>query len=265
MQFDMYNTEGSSLRNVQLQMLEMIKVIDGICQENGIEYFLNGGSALCAARHKGFIPWDDDMDIALLEHDYKKLIKILKHYNSNKYVLQMQSTDFNYINEVPKFRMREGEFLGSFPLRGRLYKWKGPGIDIFCFQRNSYLAARISAGIHSRLLHWTYRIRSNGFRCCITKMMYVLWLIIKPLCKVFNILRKPDELHNALGMGYAHFYICESHLKPLIRLPFEDTELPVPAQYDKFLTSLFGDWRTPPSKEEILRHGTHSKELINLK
>ena len=244
-------------------MLEMVKFIDQVCKENNIQYILDGGSALGAVRHQGFIPWDDDMDIALLEPDYKRLIKILLNIKSGKYVLQTQSTDFNYINAFPKFRMREGNFLGSNPNRGKLYKWRGPAIDIFCFQKNSYWAARISSSLRSRLLFWTWKINTLWLRYAITKLMFGIYYCSLPFIKLLNILHKEGEMHNALGQGWPHLYIWEKHVTPIIRVKFEDTMLPVPEQYDGFLTDLFGDWRTPPSEEEIRRKGTHSKELTN--
>ena len=259
-----FNPEGSAIRIVQLKMLEMIKFLDKICKDNDIPYILDGGSALGAIRHQGFIPWDDDMDIALLEPDYKRLIKILRNLDSDKYVLQSQETDYNYINQFPKFRMKEGDYLGNFPSRSRLYKWRGPGIDIFCFQHNSYIAAKVSQIIHAKLLNWTWKIQSDKKRWFVTKTMYGIYYCCMPLFWVLNVFRKPQEYHNALGQGWCHLYI-KGILSPTIQVPFEDTMLPVPSDYDVFLTSLFGDWRTPPSKEEILSHGIHTKELFTSK
>lgn len=262
--YSMYNPEGSLLRTIQLQMLEMMEYLDKICRENGIEYILDGGSALGAIRHRGFIPWDDDMDIALLESDYKRLINILGTSKSDKYVLHMQETDFNYINMFPKFRMREGELLGSFPSRGRLYKWKGPGIDIFCLQRNSYLAAKVAKKVHILLLKDTWKIKNELLRKAVTKFLYGCFKLSLLLIKPLNLLRKNDELHYACGQGWANIYYSEKSLKPIIRTAFENLELPVPADYDTYLTNIFGDWRTPPSDSEIKNFGIHSKEILNV-
>ena len=57
--------------------LEVLEVIDTICREHNIQYFADWGTLLGAIRHKGFIPWDDDIDICLKRNDYDKLIKIL--------------------------------------------------------------------------------------------------------------------------------------------------------------------------------------------
>lgn len=259
-----WNPEGSPLRNVQLEMLEMMKYLDDICRSHDIQYMLNGGSALGAVRHKGFIPWDDDMDIALLEPDYKRLVKVLISLDSDKYVLHCQQTDFNYVNAFPKFRKREGNFMGSFPNRGRLYKWRGPGIDIFCFQHSSYYAAYLASAIRGRLVNWTWRIRQANIRRLTTKLMFALYACVKPFIIVLNIFSRKGELHNAMGMGWPQHYIWEQHLKPFVLTDFEDTQFPVPNNYDAFLTGLYGDWRTPPTAEEIKKTGTHSKELTNI-
>ena len=67
----------TELRHLQLVILDIIKDIDIVCKNNGIEYYLLGGSAIGAIRHKGFIPWDDDIDIFMMENEYKKLIDLI--------------------------------------------------------------------------------------------------------------------------------------------------------------------------------------------
>ena len=70
--------EGDTvLRQTQLVLLHLLHVIDRICSENGIRYWLAWGSCLGAMRHDGFIPWDDDLDIGLSVKDFKRLIKLL--------------------------------------------------------------------------------------------------------------------------------------------------------------------------------------------
>lgn len=74
----------TELRHLQLVILDIIKDIDIVCKNNGIEYYLLGGSAIGAIRHKGFIPWDDDLDIIMTHSNYNRFLKVCKEQlNSN--------------------------------------------------------------------------------------------------------------------------------------------------------------------------------------
>ena len=74
------HNDGSvtTVRMLQMKLLEMLKDIDKVCQKHQIPYWMSGGSALGAVRHQGFIPWDDDMDIAMMREDYEAFQKVVK-------------------------------------------------------------------------------------------------------------------------------------------------------------------------------------------
>ena len=67
-----YNPDGSDLRRMQMRMLDMLKEVDRICKKYDIPYWLSGGTLLGSVRHGGFIPWDDDLDIELMEDDFQR-------------------------------------------------------------------------------------------------------------------------------------------------------------------------------------------------
>ncbi len=77
----------NKIEDIQKQMLHLLKIVDKICKENDLSYFLDGGTAIGAYRHKGFIPWDDDLDISMLKADYLKLLSILRKLDKRKYFL----------------------------------------------------------------------------------------------------------------------------------------------------------------------------------
>ena len=91
-----FNPEGSPLRRQQMVMLEMVTVLDKICKKHDIPYFLYGGTLLGAFRHNGFIPWDDDLDVAMMRQDYKRLMKVLPAKLPSYIALQNNDTDKNY-------------------------------------------------------------------------------------------------------------------------------------------------------------------------
>lgn len=72
------------LRDIQLANLALLKELDYVCKQNGLQYWLDGGTLLGAVRHKGFIPWDDDIDVSMMRNDYLKIIDIFNHWTRNK-------------------------------------------------------------------------------------------------------------------------------------------------------------------------------------
>lgn len=96
----------TELRHLQLVILDIIKDIDIVCKNNGIEYYLLGGSAIGAIRHKGFIPWDDDLDIIMTHSNYNRFLKVCKEQlNSNKYYVQEGLVDWPL--DYSKIKLRD--------------------------------------------------------------------------------------------------------------------------------------------------------------
>ena len=76
---------NQTVRDVQNKILEIMKYIDSLCRENGIVYYIMGGTALGAIRHGGFIPWDDDLDIFMTPSEYEKFKKVFENENSEQF------------------------------------------------------------------------------------------------------------------------------------------------------------------------------------
>ena len=256
-----YHPDGSALRRTQLELLEILKVLDGICKEHNIEWWLSSGTLLGAARHQGFIPWDDDIDIVMLRKDFKRFDKIMRNYQSEEYVYHSMSTDVDYVYLFSKFRKRQGD-AGEEHRRSKFYKYKGPFVDIFCIEKTNYFAARASSIIYNNLQHLTSYVRWSWLRRPLILLVNLLCLgIIVPLLRLVGLINPSGEYHYTLGLGWGRHKFLMEHTFPLGRAKFEGVEFPVPKDMDAYLSQVYGDWRKLPTDEQI-RKAIHSPIYI---
>lgn len=101
---------ADSVRDVQNKILYIMKYLDSVCRKNGITYYIMGGTALGAVRHKGFIPWDDDLDIFMTPEEYGKFKAVFEKENSAEFVLQEWRTSDKYL-EYAKVRLNNTTFI----------------------------------------------------------------------------------------------------------------------------------------------------------
>ena len=128
--YSKYNGEGTSLRKAQLREVEILVEIDKICRKHNIKYWIDFGTLLGAVRHKGFIPWDDDLDICMLSEDYKKFLTIAPQELPEWLFIQNNDTDPSYRRSICKIRDLNSFFVEQYDDFSAPYK-KGIFIDIF--------------------------------------------------------------------------------------------------------------------------------------
>lgn len=124
---------NNTLRELQRTQVEILEIVDDLCKQNHISYSLYAGTLLGAVRHKGFIPWDDDLDICMLRSDYERFLKCWKENPVKEYLLQNKETDPDFTQSFSKIRKDHTTFLqpGEEP-----YKYhKGIFIGIFPIDR----------------------------------------------------------------------------------------------------------------------------------
>lgn len=118
-----------TLEQLKITLLEIMSDFDAFCKTHQLSYFLIGGTLLGAVRHKGFIPWDDDLDVVMPRDDYQRFIKLFHEEAQTKYVIQSIETDENYWLPFAKLR-KNLTLYDDLPTR-YVESHRGIFIDIF--------------------------------------------------------------------------------------------------------------------------------------
>lgn len=258
--------------SIQAKILKIFKFVKYECEKNNLTYFAIGGTCIGAVRHKGFIPWDDDLDIALSVQDYNKLKEILKKKNS-KYKLIDPLNDTSHcffckVHDINTTYIEASEV-------NDLSKYKGIWIDIMpiCgIPKNKILKKIMILKIfYYKIMHNKnqFTLNQNGR----TKKGKIIWILTYPIRKIhkknyyalkyekliskFPISPKYDVLFPwriPLRKPYKNVfnYNIFSGAK---KLPFEDTTISCPIKYHEYLSQDFGDYmKLPPKEKQIVHH-----------
>ena len=251
-----YNPDGSNLRRAQLRMLEMLKFIDDICSINGIDYWLDCGTLLGAARHGGFIPWDDDMDVCMTREGYKKFKKIMLTQNPSKeFVLQCDETDEHFYSPWDVLRDLKSEYLQDSPLHN-MRKYRGVQVDIF------YQDDRVSELFRKKMMYGYNKAvqRVIQSKTKIAKILrpflpfnyFILKKVLPPLLRFLHP-KKNDYYRQPYGAPWDEIRY-KKNIFPIGRIEFEGSMFNAPGNVDAYLTDLYGDWNKVPEDDKIQTH-----------
>ena len=247
-----FNPDGSLLRRQQLRMLELLKEVDRICKKHNIQYWLSSGTLIGAARHKGFIPWDDDLDIEMLLPDYNRLLKILPHELPETMALQSVQTDPNYFFFYAKVRDRRS-FLAESNRYDRVWKERGVYIDIFPFYKQPQWIHLLSEKAQGHVYKIMNRMGDSGSEMwkvrAITRFNR---FVVHPILKLFCKLSSSRETYG-LGIPYHDPRHLEDIL-PLTEMEFEGQMFPVPKDTHKVLTLKYGNYMQLPDIDSVNLH-----------
>jgi lipopolysaccharide cholinephosphotransferase len=256
---------SQELRSVQLTELEMLKEVHKICEKHGINYFAIGGTVLGAVRHKGFIPWDDDIDIAFLRKDYEAFRAVMEtELNKEKFYFQDQKTE-GYRWGYGKIRCKGTEFV-RFGQEHMPYE-QGIFIDIMPldFIPSNYLLCRLHCFIAFlfRKVFWSEvgKYTSKGLEKFIYKILNKIpekWLknCFEKFIKLGN--RRQSNLVRILTLpcctarhewGYKlHFF------ENISNMVFENFECKTVANIKEFLEFEFGNYMKLPPEDKRKTH-----------
>lgn len=249
----------TELKHLQKVILDIAKDIDELCKINNIDYYLLGGSAIGAVRHKGFIPWDDDLDIIMNSENYERFISVCrKQLDPNKYYIQEGLKDWPlYFTKIKLKGTRLAEFDGYVANDDA----QGIYVDVFKMDNvsNSRLEQYWQYFCAKYFLCYQLSVRTFSSASFSKKLMLFMSLPLR-IRMIRNFIKNQVEKYNKCDTDYWGFYYGRTRLKTSIvkkslmgkplRVPFEDTMLPIPEHYHEYLTQMFGDYMTPPPPEK---------------
>ena len=252
-----------SKSEIRANQLEVMNFLVRTCEENQLRYFLAGGTLLGAVRHKGYIPWDDDIDIAMPRPDYEKLLELSKTWKE-KFSLVSAETCENYFLPFAKIFMnttvvREksmserhnyGIFVDIFPLDGLgncIMKAALTGKMIVFLSRRVKYASNTNVTPKNRAM----------------RVVQVLFNKFEPRYLYFSmkkIATRNDFEHSKLcgsiiggAKGTREIFTREIYGSE-VKMEFEGEVYSVPRYYDVYLTRMYGDYMQLPPKEERVSH-----------
>lgn len=257
------------LRKVQLTQLEIAKEIKRVCDENDIQYFLCFGTLLGAVRHKGFIPWDDDMDLGMIRSEYERFLAIAPSKLKPEYFLHTWYSDPAYPLPFAKVRKR-----GTVYLEAKTTQLKENGffVDIFPFDYQP--ASEEMRKAANRRLQDIFRTKlmKSGFTPWIDngrinwkKRIGYVYYQLKALAYSQESLA---ERYDALGKSFPEndFLFWEEGIsrmrkinrewcENLTELEYEGELFKCPRDYDAMLTAIYGNYmQLPPEDQRENRH-----------
>ena len=258
---------GGQLRQLQMRQLECLLELDRICKENGIGYFLGGGTLLGAVRHQGFIPWDDDIDVMMTRENFDRFAEIASQAVGKGFFYQDCKTDPYYHSPFTKVRlngtkfttefsscfpnMHNGVFLDIFahdaaPKQGKLLKFH---IFLTRFARSLVFHKWADTPMHfygkmkllCRVIDWVKR------RCTMEQLeRFQRWVM------TFWNGRNTGWLYDGMGEHLDHGRFPAALLDEAVDAEFEGHHFPIPKRYDEYLRFSYGDdymcWPRPAQR-----------------
>lgn len=266
------------LRQLQMIELEILLEVDRICKKHDIKYSLAAGTLLGAVRHKGFIPWDDDLDLIMLRKEYDRFCKVCEEeLDNNKFYLQTHQNTPGYRWGYAKMRRHGTEYIR----KGQEHLQYASGVSIDIFPLDSVPDSRIFKPVYhfacfiTRKLLWSEagkRSETNPIK------RWVYWIMsMVPKDTVFRLLY--DRLVNCCGDRLTEQVRVITRpykrhaegwqrkwLMNLRQFEFEGFLFPGPVDYHKYLISKYGDYmQLPPAEHQKGHHQALSYQLIDIR
>jgi lipopolysaccharide cholinephosphotransferase len=235
------------IRQCQLVMIRMLKILDYLCNKYEVSYFLTGGTMLGAIRHEGFIPWDDDLDVGMTRDNYEKFVKYVVPELPQDMFFQNDETDAHY----PSCHIMEAKLRDKYSRYNTGKRWhNGLQIDLSIYDR-AYLPHNFFIYVLNRLLIFFFKKKGDRERAKVLR-----WISKhSPIPLVYSC----SFIHGLKMIGLGTNYIKAGEIESLIRTKFESMETYIPVGWNGYLRRRYGNYMQLPPEEK--QRGFHSDRI----
>jgi lipopolysaccharide cholinephosphotransferase len=257
----------NSLRSCQIIQAELLQQFDQICRKHQLKYWLDGGTLLGAVRHGGFIPWDDDIDVAMPKKDFRTFLEIAQEELAPGVFLQTKNTDVSYSQNFAKlvnlnsFYLSEGDDL-SLPYKKCIY------IDVFEFTEYPTIPLTIIKNVARQICIARYFF-SVKHRLSIKSILHFLFVkakyhMLNIIWSVCCLMPKGKYISNVItDNGYGIVHRLDS-IYPLGKICFEGNIYSCPSNTDVYLKNLYNNYMELPPIEKRISHAIYIEpKLLN--
>ncbi|MBQ0054810.1 MAG: LicD family protein [Synergistaceae bacterium] len=256
---------NKQIREMQLVQLDILKQVIKICEKYNITYFAAWGTLLGAVRHKGFIPWDDDIDLNMPRPDYERFCEIAAKELEAPYFLQTYKTDAACnLHAATVQNINTALILKNHPADIA----NGIRVDIMpldgtCPDKAYYKKLKVLYRIYKYCaIDWFdwEKYFGKGMKRFLGKIINIFYFGDKSYEYFFEMQEKLYQAIPYISAEYVADYPCDAWpfrkeiFAEKVYLDFEDIKICCPARYDELLTQLFGDYMTPPPKKDREQH-----------
>lgn len=254
------------LRKCQLKQLDILSCLDNICKKYNISYWLDSGTLLGAIRHKGFIPWDDDVDVCMLPNDFRKFKEVADLELPETLFLQTKDSDPAMLQGFAKIRDKNSFFVEFGDDFSRSYN-KGIFIDIFEMKEYPKLPKKLMSFLVKRISKSNSVLRSKKyitFHTLIETPYFFLTLcLLFPVWKFLSLWLSKYYISYGLYDNVGGWFFLEEDIFPLLQVEFEGRKFFAPHNWDNYLRILYGKYMDLPPEDHRVFHAVYIHTTLN--